>query len=136
MFLTAFSRQSNAVFVQFASKLLGISIAQTGYIQSAKAIVLLAVLLTLIVFSQLIERRSSTRMIYWDLWVCRVSLVLLIAGCITLGFGKNIWIIVMGKHRSILSFYSIFPFTVTQEQLLHLLAMESTRSCKQFWPLL
>jgi hypothetical protein len=98
MFLTTFARQSNSVFTQFGSKLLGISIAQTSYIQSAKAFALLGVFVAVIIFSQIVERRSSARMIYWDVWICRLNLGLLVIGSIILSFGKILWVVVLGKY--------------------------------------
>jgi hypothetical protein len=91
------SSQSLGIFAQYASKSLEVPIAVTGYIQSVKAFVLLGVLITLIMISQLVASRASITAFTLDIWVCRVSLCLLVIGAALLGVASSLPVLVLGK---------------------------------------
>jgi hypothetical protein len=106
IFLNAFSRRSMGIFNQFISKLLGISIAQTGYIQTISDFVYVGVLVVLITTSQIAETTSqrSHKQLGLDIWICRISLCLLIIGNAMLGLSKSLATVITGKSSNMLLF--------------------------------
>ena len=97
IFINAFSRSSNGIFVQYVSNLLGWPISKVGYLLSVKAAMSLGTLVALALLTRVLAIRSSARPLYIDVWVARLSLVILVAGNLTLGLGTNLAAVIAGK---------------------------------------
>lgn len=96
IFLSAFTGMAGGLFIQYTSKLLGWSIATSGYILGVKSLVTLCTLVALAGITQLLERKSGTRPFSLDVWVIRSSLVLLAAGAIFVAASKEPVLLILG----------------------------------------
>ncbi|KAI0109611.1 major facilitator superfamily domain-containing protein [Nemania sp. FL0031] len=97
IFLSAFSRMTNGLFIQYTSKLLDWSIATAGYILSVKSLVTLFTLVALACITQVLERKMGKRPLYLDVWVIRSSLVVLTAGVVLVAASKEPVLLVVGS---------------------------------------
>jgi len=105
VFLSAFTGMAGGLFIQYTSKLLGWSIATSGYILGVKSLVTLCTLVALAGISQVLERKTGTRPLSLDVWVIRSSLVLLAAGAIVVAASKEPVLLILG----ILSICLVLP---------------------------
>ncbi|VUC35726.1 unnamed protein product [Clonostachys rosea] len=97
LFLSAFSRMTGVLFIQYTSKLLDWSISTAGYILGVKSLVTLCMLLTLASITQALERRTGVRPLYVDVWVIRSSLVALAVGGIFVAAAKEPVLLITGS---------------------------------------
>lgn len=96
IFMAAFARMSGGIFIQYVSKVLGWSIASTGYVLSINGMVMLCFLIALAGITQLMERRYGTRPLRLDVYVTRFSLALHALGAMCTAFSREAVLLIVG----------------------------------------
>ncbi|KAI1121237.1 major facilitator superfamily domain-containing protein [Nemania abortiva] len=97
IFLSAFSRMTNGLFIQYTSKVLNWSMATAGYILSVKSLATLLTLVALACITQVLERKMGKRPLYLDVWVIRSSLIVLTVGVVLVAASKEPVLLVVGS---------------------------------------
>ena len=97
IFINAFSRASQSIFIQYVSKLLDWPISTAGYLLSVTAAVSLGVLVALIGLTRIMTAQTSIRPWYLDVRVARSSLALLALGDLIVGFSANSASVITGE---------------------------------------
>lgn len=97
IFLSAFSRMTGGLFIQYTSILLGWSISTAGYIIGVKSLVTLCMLVALASITQILEWKTGARPRYLDVWVIRSSLLALTAGVVCVAASKEPVLLIAGS---------------------------------------
>lgn len=103
IFLSAFSRMTGGLFIQYTSILLGWSISTAGYIIGVKSLVTLCMLVALASITQILEWKTGARPRYLDVWVIRSSLLALTAGVVCVAASKEPVLLIAGRSNPKLS---------------------------------
>ncbi|KID72724.1 MFS transporter, partial [Metarhizium brunneum ARSEF 3297] len=109
IFVHSFAIQSSPLLLQFASKRLEWTLARAGYLLSIRAVCAVVVLVVLVPAANLVVGRKARhpRQDGIDILVCRLTLFLLAAGNVIIGFGTSAIFIILGTI--IVSFGIPFP---------------------------
>ncbi|KFG80065.1 MFS transporter [Metarhizium anisopliae] len=109
IFVHSFAIQSSPLLLQFASKRLEWTLARAGYLLSIRAVCAVVVLVVLVPAANLIVGRKTRhpRQDGIDILVCRLTLFLLAAGNVIIGFSTSAISIILGTI--IVSFGIPFP---------------------------
>ena len=96
IFGNSFAMQTNRLFTQYTSKLLGWPISSVGYLVSLQSFVTLGVLLAFSGIGQFLKSRWTIQPLIVDVWIARFSFLMLMIGVFVIGASREVLVLIIG----------------------------------------